>query len=189
MATYFDGKPSFKDVPVKDGQISTTEFLLACESVVKLFDLFEATAFSVVQSDMTGNIKKIRDRQLATPAKSETIQDLVKNERAEGLKTASEGLLWLTRGLLFTSTGLRKSVSNPSEELSTSFTNAYGVTLKQHHSFVVRPLFGLAMKACPARNSFYAKLGENCDAQLEEWLTSLELCVNILSKWIEGVKL
>lgn len=39
MATYFDGKPSFKDVPVKDGQISTTEFLLACESVVKLFGM------------------------------------------------------------------------------------------------------------------------------------------------------
>ncbi|KAI5841494.1 glycolipid transfer protein domain-containing protein [Morchella snyderi] len=189
MATYFDGKASFKDVPVKDGQISTTEFLSACESVVKLFDLFEATAFSVVQSDMTGNIKKIRDRQLAAPAQSETLQDLVKNEMAaDGKNTATEGLLWLTRGLSFTATGLRKSVANPTEELSTSFTSAYGVTLKQHHNFMVKPLFGLAMKACPARNSFYAKLGENSDAQLDEWLTSLELCVDILSKWIEGVK-
>jgi len=46
---------------------------------------------------MDGNIKKIRDRQLAAPLQSETLQDLVKNELATKKHTASEGLLWLTR--------------------------------------------------------------------------------------------
>jgi len=89
------------------------------------------------------------------------------------------------RGLKFTCQGLRSSLSNPSEELSVSFTTAYGNTLKQYHSFLVRPVFAvgsllpppllvlsakltfayflrvpqLAMKACPYRKDFYAKLG------------------------------
>jgi hypothetical protein len=46
---------------------------------------------------MAGNIKKIRDRQLAAPQLSETLQDLVINELKEKKHTATEGLLWLSR--------------------------------------------------------------------------------------------
>lgn len=56
---------------------------------------------------------------------------------------------------------------------------------------VVKGIFSLAMKACPYRADFYKKLGTNQDkvsVQLEEWLTSLELCCDILGKWIESVK-
>lgn len=56
---------------------------------------------------------------------------------------------------------------------------------------LVKGVFGLAMKACPYRADFYKKLGSDEDkvkVQLEEWLTSLELCINILGKWIETVK-
>lgn len=57
--TFFDGlKKNFKDVPVSaDDKISTSEFLEAAESLVTLFDILGSTAFSVVQKDMTGNIK------------------------------------------------------------------------------------------------------------------------------------
>jgi len=41
--------------------------------------------------------QKIRDRQLAAPLESETLQDLVRNELKTGKHTASEGLLWLVR--------------------------------------------------------------------------------------------
>jgi hypothetical protein len=41
--------------------------------------------------------QKIRDRQLAAPALSETLQDLVLNELKEKKHTATEGLLWLNR--------------------------------------------------------------------------------------------
>jgi hypothetical protein len=42
-------------------------------------------------------VQKIRDRQLAAPAQSETLQELCLNELKEKKHTATEGLLWLTR--------------------------------------------------------------------------------------------
>jgi hypothetical protein len=42
-------------------------------------------------------MQKIRDRQLAAPALSETLQDLVLNELKEKKHTATEGLVWLNR--------------------------------------------------------------------------------------------
>ena len=97
--TYFDsGKKSFNDVPVKaDDAIPTTDFLEASETVADLFDVLGSTAFKPVKSDMVGNIKKIRDRQLEAPVDSETLQDLVRNELKTKKHTATEGLLWLTR--------------------------------------------------------------------------------------------
>lgn len=99
--TYFDGKKSFAQVPVDDskdgGAISTTEFLEAAEALTGLFDILGPTAFKPVKTDMGGNIKKIRDRQLESPVDSETLQDLVRNELKTKKHTATEGLLWLTR--------------------------------------------------------------------------------------------
>ena len=43
------------------------------------------------------NLQKLRDRQLAAPAESATIQELVKNELATKKHVATEGLLWLVR--------------------------------------------------------------------------------------------
>ncbi|KAI5801629.1 glycolipid transfer protein domain-containing protein [Peziza echinospora] len=186
--TFFDtAKRNFKDVPTENG-IDTTTFLESAESVVALFDLLGNAAFKPVQSDMTGNIKKIRDRQLEAPLKSQTLQDLVANEKAEKKKTATDGLLWLNRGLGFTALALRTNISSPTEELSTSFTTAYDNTLKKHHGFMVRPIFGLAMKACPYRATFYEKLGSDpakVKLQLEEWLAALENINAVLTKELE----
>ena len=41
--------------------------------------------------------QKIRDRQLAAPLESETLQDLVVNELKTKKHTATEGLVWLVR--------------------------------------------------------------------------------------------
>jgi len=49
----------------------------------------------------------------------------------------------LKRGLEFTAAALRRNKNNPKEELSESFTKAYGDTLKQYHSFVIRPIFAV----------------------------------------------
>lgn len=72
-------------------------------------DVLGSAAFKPVKNDMLGNIKKIRDRQLAAPAQSETLQALVINELKEKKHTATEGLLWLVRYVLSHSTG--RSVS------------------------------------------------------------------------------
>ena len=99
--TYFDNnKKRFDQVPIdesKDNAVSTAEFLEASEALTGLFDVLGSAAFTPVKSDMNGNIKKIRERQLAAPLESETLQDLVRNELKTKKHTASEGLLWLLR--------------------------------------------------------------------------------------------
>jgi len=182
--TFFEtAKFNFKNVSIDNKAINTSEFLEASESVVSLFDHL-SVAFKAVQVDMSGNIKKIRDRQLAFPDKSETLQALTSAEIAEGKKTATQGLLWLNRGLSFTSVALRGSHTNPTEELGKSFDTAYQETLKKHHGMVAKALFSTAMMACPTRATFYPKLGNDQEVvmrQLDEWLCGLERVTKILN--------
>ncbi|KAL2047526.1 hypothetical protein ABVK25_011455 [Lepraria finkii] len=163
--TWFDPlKKSFVIEPVdasKDNAIPTGDFLEAAASLTTLFDKLGSVAFTPVKNDLVGNIKKVRDRQLATPAESETLQSLVINELKTKKHGATEGLLWLVRGLDFTAQAIRHNLLNPSDELSVSFRNAYGNTLKPHHSFMVKPIFSAAMSATPYRKDFYMKLGDD----------------------------
>jgi len=189
--TYFDTlKRSFVDVPLdssKDNAISTSEFLEACESLTTLFDVLGSVAFKPVKNDMLGNIKKIRDRQLAAPGDSETLQSLVKSELATKKHTATEGLLWLGRGLDFTAQSLRRNTTTSTEELADSFRGAYTNTLKPHHSFIVKPIFSAAMSATPYRKDFYAKLGEDSEkvkVELESWLAALEERIKVLQEFL-----
>ncbi|EKD21582.1 uncharacterized protein L3040_004808 [Drepanopeziza brunnea f. sp. 'multigermtubi'] len=182
---------SFTNVPVdkeKDNAVATTEFLKAAESLTTLFDVLGSMAFKPVKSDMAGNVAKIRERQLAAPAESATLQELVVNELKTKKHVATEGLVWLVRGLDFTCIALSQNLAQPSEELAASFRNAYGSTLKPHHSFVVKPIFSAAMSACPYRKDFYAKLGEDPDKVAEElrvWLASLEQILAILKGFLD----
>ncbi|KYK59626.1 HET-C2-like protein [Drechmeria coniospora] len=185
-------KQSFVDVPIdaaKDNAIATTEFLAAAESLTTIFDVLGSVAFSPVKSDMNGNIKKLRDRQLASPAESENVQDLCRNELKTKKHTATEGLLWLVRGLEFTCIALSQNVAKPSEELADSFRGAYGQTLKPHHGFLVKPIFSAAMGACPYRKDFYAKLGSDeskVKDDLRVYLAALEKVVTILKGFLES---
>lgn len=189
MSTFFDDmKRSFETVPLdSDKKISTPEFLEASESLVKLFDVIGNPAFGMVQNDLTGNIEKVRKRYLAKPDESAKLQDLVTNERAEGQKTASEGLLWLNRGLQFTAQAMTETIENPSMELPESFTNAYKKTLSKHHNMLLKPVFKFAMKACPYRKDFFEKLGADQDKvnkQLEAWVAALSNIVAILLEFL-----
>ncbi|KAH3663748.1 hypothetical protein OGAPHI_005150 [Ogataea philodendri] len=189
MSTFFDEmKKSFADVPVVDGKIATADFLEASESLVKLFDLLGSSAFSVVQNDMTGNIQKVRAKLLESPDKTGTLQDLILSEVTDKKKTATQGLLWLCRGLQFTAVAMRETVSRPKDELNKTFTDAYGKTLTKYHTMLIRPIFKLAMKACPYRADFFAKLGadqEKVAQQLEEWLSALEKIVAEIMAFFE----
>ncbi|KAG8768108.1 hypothetical protein FRC16_007154 [Serendipita sp. 398] len=143
-------------------------------------DLLGSAAFVVVQKDLNGNIAKLEARLAADPEKSATLEGLLAAEAAEGDRTASQGLMWLLRGLQFTLIGLQRSLANPTEELSASFNKAYETTLKPFHSWVVRPVFSLAMKSCPYREDFYKKLGSPQERVLSEgkkWLDGLEVIV------------
>ncbi|KAK1984733.1 glycolipid transfer protein [Colletotrichum cereale] len=191
--TYLDTfKKSFVDVPVdaeKENAISTTDFLDAAESLTTIFDALGGVAFGPVKSDMGGNIKKIRERQLAAPDVSATLQDLVRNELATKKHVATEGLVWLNRGLEFTCIALSQNVAKDSEELSDSFRAAYSTTLKPHHSFLVKPIFSAAMSACPYRKDFYAKLGSDqtkVSDELRVYLAALDKIVGILKGFLSS---
>ncbi|KAG6013870.1 hypothetical protein E4U54_006205 [Claviceps lovelessii] len=185
-------KLSFTDVSIdadKGNAVDTTQFLDAAESLTTMFDVMGAVAFSPVKSDMLGNIKKVRDRQLAAPAESENIQDLCRNELKAKKHTATEGALWLVRGLDFTCSALSSNLADPSKELSDSFRGAYGHTLRPHHSFIVKPIFSAAMSACPYRKDFYAKLGSD-DAKVQQdmraYLAAMEKIVVILKGFLDS---
>lgn len=177
-------KKSFADVKLtEDQKIDTADFLEASESLVKLFDLLGSSAFSVVQSDMTNNINKIKTKLLADPANASTLQGLVLSEANTKTKTATQGLLWLSRGLQFTAQAMRETVDNPDKEMTVTFTDAYGKTLSKYHGMLVKPIFKLAMKACPYRKDFFAKLGADqakIAEQLRVWLEALEKIVKII---------
>ncbi|KAK5070595.1 hypothetical protein LTR64_000268 [Lithohypha guttulata] len=199
--TWFETlKKSFADVPVTNQAIETSSFLEAAEATTTLFDILGSVAFTPVKNDMLGNIKKVRDRQLASPGTSEDLQSLCKSEIATKSHKATEGLLWLVRGLDFTAQALRNDLTNnagvsiteakPKKELADSFRDSYKNTLAPHHSFLIKPLFNAAMSATPYRKDLYAKmLGEGASAdqlstEFEKWLSALESQVSILKTFL-----
>ncbi|GAA5848192.1 hypothetical protein JCM8547_004438 [Rhodosporidiobolus lusitaniae] len=189
-STYISSvKKSFVDVPVTDAGVDTVQFLEATEGLIKMFDLLGNPSFAIVQNDMNGNVAKIRARYDAAPAQSATLEQLVENEKGEKKRTATEGLLWLLRGLKFTQVALTRSQADKNEELADSFSKAYEQTLKKYHSFVVKPIFALAMKACPYRKDFYAKLGPPeapVDEELSKWNAALGDIIVRLEKFYEA---
>ncbi|KAJ7212949.1 glycolipid transfer protein [Mycena pura] len=187
MAPYLETVKSFADVDTTNG-VNTLEFLEASEGLVGLFDLLGSAAFSVVQSDLKGNIVKVRARYDAAPALSDTLEKLVENEKGEKKRTATEGLMWLLRGLAFTCKALQNAQENKTEELAAAFTKSYEGTLKKFHNFIVKGVFSVAMKACPYRKDFYAKLAadpdggaptpdEKLNEELNKWLVALDAIV------------
>ncbi|KAJ2175551.1 hypothetical protein GGH16_000693 [Coemansia sp. RSA 560] len=168
----------FQDVTVSEaGHINTAEFLEAAEGVVKLFGT----------TDMTANIKKVREKSLSNPSDPtvyDTLQKIITAEAKEGDRTATQGLLWLKRGLELTAMALKRSLENQKETLSESFTEAYNKTLKQYHGFIVKKMFGVAMMACPDRETFYKKIGgdnEGAHEQLLAWVNALQGLLNELN--------
>jgi hypothetical protein len=185
---------SYVDVPTKEG-IPVVNFLAATEDLVKLFDILGSTAFSPVKSDMNGNIKKIREKFLTNPEKYNFLQSIVVDEASlpQSKRNGTEGLMWLRRGLEFTSLALNRNIKDPNEELSTSFSKAYESTLQKYHNMIVRPIFALAMKACPNRKDFYTKISGNSDesatiARMKPWLEALDTRVQILVQFFKDGK-
>ncbi|KAL9711529.1 hypothetical protein Ac2012v2_004600 [Leucoagaricus gongylophorus] len=195
MAPYLKNIRSFAEVNIEGG-VDTVQFLEASRGLVGLFNLLGSTAFSVVQSDLNGNIAKVQARYDAVPEKCRTLENLVENEKGEKKRIATEGLMWLLRGLSFTCKALQNAQENKPEELSVAFTKSYESTLKQFHNFIVKGVFSVAIKACPYRKDFFAKLradkdgGEpatedELDTDLNKWLASLSAIVKHMQDFYE----
>ncbi|KAH8107771.1 glycolipid transfer protein [Cristinia sonorae] len=191
MAPYLQTVKSFVDVPITDAGVDTVEFLKAAEGLVGIFDLLGGIAFAAVKKDLTTNIGKVRTRYNAAPEKSATLEQLVANEKAEKLNTASEGLTWLLRGLAFTCKALQTAQANKSEELASAFRKGYEETLKKYHNFLMKGAFSAALSGCPYRADFYHKLAEDPNGvsalsqdqlseELDKWLAALDVIVTRL---------
>ena len=92
----------------------------------------------------------------------------------------------LHSGLDFTAQSLRHNIDHPDSELSSSFRDAYGNTLKPHHGFAIKPIFSAAMSATPYRKDFYKKLGEDSEkvkAALGKEVQALEKRVGVLKEF------
>ncbi|KAI9248080.1 glycolipid transfer protein domain-containing protein [Sporodiniella umbellata] len=167
---------AYSDVDRQEG-VNTEQFLEATTSLVNMFDLFGSSAFLVVQNDMKNNVQKINTRYQQDTLENETLEKLMANEASLKTRPATEAVLWLKRGLEFTGQSLMHSLLHPEDELTVSFMQAYDVTLRPYHSFFVRPLFNLAMNACPWRKDFYENIGVTDKESVEKmkgWLEGLE---------------
>ncbi|KAJ1302549.1 hypothetical protein OPQ81_002866 [Rhizoctonia solani] len=181
-------KKSYVDVPVTDDGVDTASFLDASDGVVELFSHFQSAAFKPVQSDISGNIAKVRARLESHPTESVTLEKLVANEKKEKKQPATEGLMWLLRGLSFTCKALQHCQADNSVELSTGFNESYPQTLKPYHGMLVGTVFNLALKACPYRKDFYERIGSPPDDQLNAWLTSLDNIITRMDKFYKDGK-
>ncbi|KAF9457616.1 glycolipid transfer protein [Collybia nuda] len=190
MAPYFETVKSFADVSVSENGIETESFLEAADGLVQMFDLLGSGIFGFVQTDIRNNIAGVRGRYDATPSISSTLEMLVKAESQESQKHGTPCLVRLTRGLSFTCQALENMQSDKSCELHVCFKKSYDTVLKHHHSFLVRSVVSVAIRAVPRRSDFYTRIAqggsiEKLDVELAKWLVGLAALVSKISTFLE----
>ncbi|KAH7922071.1 glycolipid transfer protein [Leucogyrophana mollusca] len=208
---YFETVKSFADVPISEDGVDTTSFLEASDGLVLLFDLLGSGVFAFVQSDIRGNIEEciyhrlfnsceylflnsffqgVRTRYQSASSGSSTLENLVRSETSEGHRHGTGCLVRLTRGLTFLCKALQHMQTEPSLELHACFKRSYDEVLRHHHTFVVRSLAFVAVRAAPHRRDFYARIAqggseEKLDIELSKWLAGLDVIVKRLKAFIE----
>ncbi|OMJ11634.1 Pleckstrin homology domain-containing family A member 8 [Smittium culicis] len=171
----------FEQVNIREDGIDTVQFLEAAKGVMYMFDELGSAAFAPVKSDISGNITKVTKKYESDKVRYDTLQKIVLSEAQTKDRTATQGLLWLKRGLDFAATAIIKNLEAAGEELSVSFSKAYDETLKQFHSFLIRPVFSLAMRACPKSTDFYNKIGGDSQTTKDELLVWAKALKNLIS--------
>ncbi|XP_010159595.1 PREDICTED: pleckstrin homology domain-containing family A member 8, partial [Eurypyga helias] len=174
----------FSDIELREEEgIPTEEFLESCYAIVPVLDKLGPTVFAPVKMDFVGNIKKINQKFITNKEEFDTLQKIVLHEVNAGVaqvrNSATEALLWLKRGLKFLK-GFLTEVKNGEKNIQTALNNAYGKTLRQHHGWVVRGVFALALRAAPTYDDFVAALSvEECDPQEETFYRGMQRDLNI----------
>ncbi|TFK37318.1 glycolipid transfer protein domain-containing protein [Crucibulum laeve] len=190
MAPYFETVKSFAEVPIAEHGVETDSFLEASDGLVQMFDLLGSGVFAFVQSDIRGNINGVRGRYESTRDNSGTLEGLVRTESGEPQKHATACLVRLIRGLCFTCKALQNMQSDTSSELHVCFKRSYDEVLRHHHTFVIRSVVSVAIRAVPRRDDFYMRISqggsiERLDAELAKWLAGLDRIVKHMSLFLE----
>ncbi|XP_007646574.2 pleckstrin homology domain-containing family A member 8 isoform X1 [Cricetulus griseus] len=180
IPTFFSAmSASFSDIELlEDSGIPTEAFLASCYAVVPVLDKLGPTVFAPVKMDLVGNIKKVNQKYITNKEEFTTLQKIVLHEVeadvAQVRNSATDALLWLKRGLKFLK-GFLTEVKNGEKDIQTALNNAYGKTLRQHHGWVVRGVFALALRAAPSYEDFVAALTvKEGDHQKEAFSTGMQ---------------
>ncbi|KAN0088338.1 Glycolipid transfer domain containing protein [Tylopilus felleus] len=187
---YFETVRSFANVPIAEHGVDTVTFLEASDGLVKLFDLLGSGVFGFVQADIKGNIEGVRSRYRDTSERSTTLENLVRSETSEGLRNGTACLIRLTRGLMFLCKALQHMQNDSSIELHVCFKRSYDEVLRYHHTFIVRSLAVVAVRAVPYRRDFIARISQGGDKEkfgneLAKWLNGLDIIAHRLKAFLE----
>ncbi|XP_060928453.1 glycolipid transfer protein-like [Limanda limanda] len=172
----------FKELP-PDRSVDTKQFLEAVSHLPHFFDCLGSKVFSVIKSDINGNITKIRAVYLKDPEKYVTLQDIVEVEReAHGAEWPKVGatlaLMWLKRGLRFIQILLQSLVDGEIDEnnpnlIRVNITKAYEQALKRYHGWIVQKIFSTALYAAPYKSNFLKALSKGEEVKEEDCLANV----------------
>lgn len=159
----------FEDlVLTEEGGIPTSPFLDCCRDMIPFLDTLNSTAFAPVKSDIGGNIEKLATKYTTDPQLFVTLQSMVLHELSRNThnekNSSTDALLWLKRAMEFIQVFISE-VAKGEQSLDTAAGTAYGKTLRRFHNWIVRGIFGLAVKAVPYHQDFMNLLGSDGSAQ------------------------
>ncbi|PBK83891.1 glycolipid transfer protein [Armillaria gallica] len=183
MQPYFETVKSFADVPIHPEGIDTRAFLEASDGLVGMFDLLGIGIFGFVQADIRSNIKEVRAQYQSIDPAPLTVERMLPGACAPSLTR-------LVRGLAFTCLALQNMQENPSRELHVCFKSSYDTVLKHHHSFVIRSVVYVALRAVPHRKDFYSRIAQGAphdklDEEMRRWLAGLDGIVQRLKEYLK----
>ncbi|XP_042862355.1 glycolipid transfer protein-like [Penaeus japonicus] len=155
-ANFFSQLSPTYPVVTPDGKVETVMFLEASKSFTQIYDLLGA-AFYVVKKDICGNIEKLYKTYNCNPEKYKYLNDMICEEKEVKDSLAIEALLWLKRALEFTVMFINGicdeyTKGTGSERLDHLATDAYNITLKKYHNWIVQNIFKMVVKSVPTRS-------------------------------------
>ncbi|KAK2512072.1 Plekha8 [Columba guinea] len=198
----------FSDIELREEEgIPTEEFLESCYAIVPVLDFYlqpvqlptcltpasdsgrevfledfrivdklGPTVFAPVKMDFVGNIKRFKVLERVFDRSEEWGK-----EYPNSFEVSYIGLLMLFESQIkmgiFIPTVKIEQTHSPVIRL---IDNAYGKTLRQHHGWVVRGVFALALRAAPTYEDFVAALSvEECEPQEETFYKGMQRDLNI----------
>nr|CAH0104854.1 unnamed protein product [Daphnia galeata] len=185
--TFFTQAHSPFPEPIENEKINANEFLSASTHLAHFFGIL-GTVFTPVQSDISGNVKKLKNLIEDNPGKVVYINDIILLEANSTESVAIDALLWLKRALEFTMVFIEGIVCDSkngtvNEDLRPLCLQAYEKTLKKYHGWM------LVSRACPWRRDLLVSLALGKTdmesvvlAQMEEVLVNLKKNVAIINQ-------
>ncbi|KAM4533117.1 glycolipid transfer protein-like [Fundulus diaphanus] len=174
----------FGELP-EDKSVDTKTFLDNVSTLPPFIDCLGSKVFSIIKSDINGNITKIRAVYVQDPAKYATLQAILEAEREtykeEWPKVgATLALMWLKRGLRFIQVLLQSLADGERDEnnpnlIRVNITKAYEQALKKYHGWLVQKVFNAALIAAPYRSNFLKNLSKGEEVKEEECLANVRL--------------